>query len=211
MNCRRIRKSMPLYVGGEISDGRARQSERHLEACSDCREMAREFQSALAGLRSAARLDERDWPEAEWKTLMARIVKQPPPRRIIHLGMIPKTVWAYGAAALLILGLSAIIVRNRLFTAAPVVQTETIASTEIQPGLSLEFADDQFSRLRQDIPFRIRAEKLRDLESETVIAGPAGGRGLQDMVSMTLVSRETGLKVHWTFNRNFEWKEEEKR
>ncbi len=211
MNCRRIQKMLPLYVGGELSEGRARRLERHLEVCSDCREMAGEFQSALTGLRRAAHRDEVDWPDAEWKRLMARINTQPPPRRAIPIEMIPKTAWVYGSAAILILGLSAIIIRNRLFTPAPIGPTETIASTEIQPGLSLEFADNQFSRLRQDIPFRVRAEKFRDLESETVIAGSARGRGLQDMVSMTLISEETGLKVHWTFNRNFEWNEEEKR
>jgi hypothetical protein len=29
----------------------------------------------------------------------------------------------------------------------------------------------------------------------------------QDVLSMTIVSRETGLKIVWFFNKNFEWKE----
>jgi len=29
----------------------------------------------------------------------------------------------------------------------------------------------------------------------------------QDVLSMTIVSQETGLKIVWFFNRNFEWKE----
>jgi hypothetical protein len=32
---------------------------------------------------------------------------------------------------------------------------------------------------------------------------PAG----QDVLSMTIVSQETGLKIVWFFNKNFEWKE----
>jgi len=30
----------------------------------------------------------------------------------------------------------------------------------------------------------------------------------QDLISMTLVSQESGLRVHWYFNKNFDWKEE---
>ncbi len=38
-------------------------------------------------------------------------------------------------------------------------------------------------------------------------APPAAG---PDVVSMTMVSQETGLKVVWFFNRNFDWKGDQK-
>ncbi|MFZ2053505.1 MAG: zf-HC2 domain-containing protein [Candidatus Aminicenantales bacterium] len=211
MKCRRAGKMIPLYAGGELSGIRARRLERHLEECSDCRKMVEEFRAALAGLRTAARRDEYDWPAAEWMSLMTRIKTQAPPRRAIPLGMRPKTAWAYGAAVVLLLGLSAFILWTRLFPPAPVQPTEILASTEVQPGRPLEFADSQFSRLWQDNPFQVRAERPRAIQSETLIAASTGGKESQDLLSMTLVSQDTGLKVHWTFNRNFEWKEEEKR
>jgi anti-sigma factor RsiW len=36
-----------------------------------------------------------------------------------------------------------------------------------------------------------------------------GGRE-QDVVSMTMISQETGLRIVWFFNRNFDWKGDEK-
>ena len=211
MNCRRAGKMVPLYAGGELSGMKARRLERHLMECSDCRKMAEEFRVALTELRTAAQREEHDWPETGWKTLMPRIKTQPPPRRAIPLGMSPKAAWGYGAAALVLAGLAVFILRARLFPPAPVQATEIVASTELQPGRSLELADSRFSPLRQDIPFLIRAEKPRAVESETLTARSARGQDSQDLLSMTLVSQETGLKVYWTLNRNFEWKEEEKR
>ena len=38
------------------------------------------------------------------------------------------------------------------------------------------------------------------------MAGVLGGPSSQDVVSVTLVSEETGLQIVWFFNRNFEWK-----
>jgi hypothetical protein len=211
MNCRRAGRMIPLYAGGELSGAKARRLEEHLEECSDCRKMQAEFRAALAGLRTAARRDEPDWPEAEWKSLMRRIRTQPLPRRLSPLGMTPTRAWAYGTAAVLLLALSIILVRTRIFLPAGYQETETLASTEILPGRALEFPENRIPRLRQDMPFRVQAESQRPLERQTLTASATGGEAAQDLLSMTLVSQETGLKVHWTFNRNFEWKEEEKR
>jgi anti-sigma factor RsiW len=202
---------IPLCAGGELSGMKARRLERHLGECSDCRKVVEEYRAALAGLRTAARQEEYDWPDAEWKSLMTRIKTEPSPDRAIPLGLRPKTAWTYGAASLVLAGLAVFILRARLFPPAPVQPTEIVASTELQPGRSLEFTDRLFSRLRQDIPFPVRAERSRAPAPEGLIASSAGGKTPQDVLSMTLVSQETGLKVYWTFNRNFEWEEEEKR
>jgi hypothetical protein len=37
-------------------------------------------------------------------------------------------------------------------------------------------------------------------------AGVLGSPSAQDVVSVTLVSQETGLQLVWFFNKNFEWK-----
>ncbi len=211
MNCRRAWKMIPLFAGGELSDKKARRLGRHLEECVDCRKILGEFRDALAALRTAAQRDEHDWPEAEWNSLMTQIKTEHPLRRAVSLGLSPIPAWAYGAAVLVLVGLSLIFLRTMLFPPAPVQPTEIVASTALQPGRSLEFRDSQFSRLRRDIPFKVQERGQRAAAQEMVIASSAGGKTPQDMLSMTLVSQETGLKVHWTFNRNFEWKEEEKR
>lgn len=211
MNCRRAGKMIPLYAGAELAGMKARRMERHLQGCADCRGAVEEYRAALAGLRTAAQRDERDWPEAEWKSLMTRIKTQPPPRRVMPLGTTPKRAWAYGAALILLLGLSVFIMRTRLPRPAPVRPMEVVISTKIQPGRSLESAESQFSLHQQDIPFQMRGERARGLESEALNASLIRSKDSQDVLSMTLVSQETGLKVYWTLNRNFEWKEEEKR
>ena len=142
---------------------------------------------------------------------MTRITTQPPPRRLSPLEIIPRRAWAYGTAAVLFLAFSGVLLRTRLFPPAPLPSTEILASTKVNPGRSLEFADSQLSPLPKDFPFRIRKERAKAVESETLIADSAQAKESQDIVSMTLVSQETGLKVHWTFNRNFELKEEAKR
>lgn len=211
MKCRRAGKMIPLYTGGEVSEKKARRIEKHIKECTECRIKAAEFKSILLEIRAATRGDERDWQEAEWKRLMTRIKTQPPPRRAVPFGMSPNPAWAYGILAFLLLALSVILLRPRLFTPAPIQPAEILASTNVQPGRSLEFPKGQFFHLFEDTPFPVQKEKQRPLGQEMMIASSAGSENTQETLSMTLVSQKTGLKVHWTFNRNFEWKEEAKR
>lgn len=211
MNCRRAGKMIPLYAGGEVSEKKARRIERHIEECSECRVKAEEIRSILSGIKAATQGDELDWQEAEWKRLMTRLKTQPPPRRAVPFGMSPNPAWAYGILAFLLLALSVVLLIPRLFNPPPIQQTQILVSTDVLPRPSLEFAKGQFFHLPEDTPFPVQKEKRRPLGQEMMIAGSAGRENTQETLSMTLVSQETGLKVHWTFNKNFEWKEEAKR
>ena len=42
MNCRRVEQLLPLYVGGDVSERRARGVDAHLRACDACRRLADE-------------------------------------------------------------------------------------------------------------------------------------------------------------------------
>jgi ferric-dicitrate binding protein FerR (iron transport regulator) len=44
--------------------------------------------------------------------------------------------------------------------------------------------------------------------AENAVSAPSPESGSQDVISMTLVSQESGLRVYWYFNKNFDWKEE---
>ena len=39
-------------------------------------------------------------------------------------------------------------------------------------------------------------------------AGESAGRGQQESLSVTLVSADSGLRVYWYFDKEFDWKEE---
>ena len=60
--------------------------------------------------------------------------------------------------------------------------------------------------LQKKLPLRPEERGVLQARSQTAVqrsGEPAG----QDVLSMTIVSQETGLKIVWFFNKNFEWKE----
>jgi hypothetical protein len=207
MNCSRARKFLPLYAGADLSAGKARRLERHLERCANCRKESGEFRAALAGIRAVAGRDALDWPEGEWKSLMARVRSEKPESpRVSLLDAIPRKAYAYGFAFVLVLGIAVLIWRTILSPPHAPLLSEMIIPTPAQPSRSIA-ADRAGSGLDlRDIPFKILREK-RSLDRTLLAAGPAPEKATQNMMSLTLVSQETGLKVHWTFNKNFEWEE----
>ena len=53
MNCRRVEKMIPLYVGGDLASGLADRLTSHLEWCSRCNWLADEYKESQSWLRSA--------------------------------------------------------------------------------------------------------------------------------------------------------------
>jgi len=208
MNCSRVRKWIPLYAGADLSARKARRLEMHLERCADCGREIEEFRAALDGIRAVAGRETLDWPEAEWKGLMARVKSEKPgTRQVSPLSAIPKKAWAYGFAIILLLGIAALILRSILSPPAAPLLSEIITATPAQPSRSLKTDEAPSARYLRDVHFRVRTDRTEALDRATLAAGPTPEKTTQSLMSMTLVSQETGLKVHWTFNRNFEWKE----
>jgi hypothetical protein len=207
MNCSRVRKWIPLYAGADLSSRKALRLEKHLERCTDCRTELDEFRAALDGIRAVAGRETLDWPEAEWNGLMARVKSERPKHhQVSRLGAIPRKAWAYGFAIVLVLGVSALILRSILSPPASPLLSEIISHTPAQPSRSLTIDEAASVSYPQDIPFRVPREQ-GELDRAVLAAGPAPEKTTQDLMSMTLVSQETGLKVHWTLNKNFEWEE----
>jgi hypothetical protein len=208
MNCSRIRKWIPLYSGTDLSARKARRLEKHLETCSDCGRELEEIRTALDGIRAVAGRETLDWPEAGWKALMARVKSEKPgPRPVSPLGAIPRKAWAYGFAIILLLGSAALILRNVLSPPGAPLPSEIITATPAQPSRALKTDEALPMSNPRDVPFRVRGSRMEPLDRAMLAAGPASEKTTQNLMSMTLVSQETSLKVHWTFNRNFEWKE----
>jgi len=207
MNCSRVRKWIPLYAGADLSARKSRHLEKHLEGCANCRTEVEEHKAALAGFQTLADREALDWPEAEWKALMVRLRSEKPERhRGSLLGPTPRKAWAYGFAILLVLGIAALILRSLLSPPAPAVLSEVITVTPAQPSRSFMKESAASGTSPQDVPFEVRT-KQGALDRSTLAARPGSSKPAQDILSLTLVSQETGLKVHWTFNRNFEWEE----
>jgi anti-sigma factor RsiW len=211
MNCSRVRKWISLYAGADLSARKARRLEKHLERCANCRKEIEELRAALAGIRAVAGRDTLDWPEGEWKDLMARLKSEKPgPRPVSPLSAIPRKAWAYGFAILLVFGVVTLILRSLLSPPAAPLLSEIITATPAQPSRSLMTDEVPSVSYPRDVPFRVRRDRTEALDRAMFAAGRTPEKTTQNLMSMTLVSQETGLKVHWTFNRNFEWKEKKR-
>lgn len=211
MNCSRARKWIPLYAGADLPIRKARRLEKHLERCADCGRELKELKAALASVRAIADQGILDWPEAEWKGLMTRVKSEKPePRQVSRIGAIPRKAWAYGLAIILVVGIAALILRSVLSPPAAPLLSEMIAPTPTQPARSLKIDNAPSMNYPRDVPFRVQRYQAERLDLATLAAGPASEKTTQNLMSMTLVSQETGLKVHWTLNKNFEWEEKKR-
>jgi hypothetical protein len=125
-----------------------------------------DFGAALARLRAAAREEERDWPEDEWRTLVDKAASQRPELQLAPPAPSPRFAWRYATQIVFFIGLAALFFWDvRPKPSGPPVFENVVSAVD---------------------------EKSRS----------------QDVISMTLVSQESGLRVHWYFNKNFDWKEE---
>ena len=207
MNCSRACKWLPLYAGTDLPSGKARRLERHLEGCPSCRKEVEELRAALAGIRAVASRETLDWPEGEWKSLIARVRSEKPKLRPVPVfRSVPRKAWAAGFLLVLALGIAALILRAILSSPAPSLLSEIITATATGPSRALVKDDVPSGSYPHDVPFRIRKEQGA-LDRTVLAAGHSPEKATQDLMSMTLVSQETGLRIHWTFNKNFEWEE----
>jgi anti-sigma factor RsiW len=154
MTCRKAKKTIPLLAGGDLAPRKERKDRAHIDICPSCRKELEEYRSALGRVQASAREEKLgDWSESEWKALMARITAEKGAKRSPVLGLRPRWAMASGMAAVIILAVTVLFVKDTAF-----------GPQETSP-----------------------------------VPGP-------DVVSVTMVSQETGLQVVWFFNKNFEWK-----
>lgn len=110
MSCRRYRRSVALWTGGDLPAGRAARVEAHLAGCGECRALATEVRRVRATLAPSleSRVDDRALVEIS-AAVTTRIragarPTSPVARRWTH-------VWAVGALALLV-ALGALVIRR---------------------------------------------------------------------------------------------------
>jgi Putative zinc-finger len=207
MNCSRARRRLPLYAGADLSSRKAGRLEKHLEGCPRCRREVEELRAALAGIRAVAGRETLEWPEGEWKGLIARVRSEgPKPRPAPVFSAFPRKAWTAGFLFVLALGIAGLILRAILSSPGRSPLSVIITATAAQPPRALLKEQGSSKGYPQDVPFSIR--KVPGATDRTVVAAKRPPeKPTQDLMSMTLVSQETGLRIHWTFNRNFDWEE----
>ena len=147
------------------------------------RKDAQEMAAVLDKAREISR-DEpsADWSETEWKELMGAAVSQELERKAAGRGAIWKPALAYGTLALVLVAIIGLALKNTIFR---------------PPEIPLAQAP-------------VLAQKPAPSPLPAIKAPPDAPReeGSQEVVSVKLVSPETGLQIVWFLDKNFEWKGE---
>lgn len=204
MNCSRTGRLLPLFAGGDLHERSARRVREHLAACASCRAELEAYRTALKMVTAAVReATAADWTPSEWRTVLDRIVGERPAMRgpaVAAAARTPKWIpaCAAGAAVFLVVAVGLLIRESPLTPAGN--RPEPMFGAATPQGR--ESGKSLLGLAEQGIASQPSASR-RGGPAAAAPASPA-----QDVISMTLVSPDTGLQVVWVFNRNFDWKGE---
>lgn len=220
MTCRRMRTWIALAAGGDLSPRRARRLEAHLTECAACREENQQIRRSLDAARSLAQKERTpDWSGEEWRKVMARAVGQEIGRRKPRFSEVPGWAWAAGTALLIIFVLGGF----RLLRQAPGPSLVAERGPRADLVLPEQAPSTPAPAVVEPLPLskpRAAASRSGLLPAQKPVpsgptepispAFPAPQTQAQSVMAMTFVSQETGLKIYWVFNDNFDYKENER-
>jgi hypothetical protein len=168
VNCKKLRRLLPLMVGYDIPSSKISAMKRHIERCQACQ---REYYSYLKSTKKIGELllqDRIDWEDKEWQRIVQKAVKEEK-QTTTSLAPWPfHKAWAYALIAILVTALSFFFILNSSF---------------LKEKLSAEY---------QTIPET--QKKIFKIHPET---------HEQDVISMTIISKESGLKIVWFLNKHY--------
>lgn len=160
MNCKKVKRLFPLFIGSEVSQAKIAAIEFHLEKCSKCRQ---EYNSSVLSHKKVKEwlaVDSQEWEDREWQEVVRKAQKKDFSRAPSLAPWPFKRAWAYALMAVFAVVLTFFMVRPSLIREEVSPEPEMLAQSQ------------------------------------------------QEIISLTMVSKETGLKITWFFNKNFEFKEE---
>jgi|GEM_PF-345042 len=211
MTCAQVKRNLPLLAGGDLQARLERKTLAHINACPLCRRELEEYRSTLARVKAAAREEGMaDWAEADWKALMGRIAAEKGGKARAAWGVRLRWASATAVAAVAILVASAILFRSSIFkskegpalSGPEVIRSETAKTAPEKPKISPPARQET-----RTVPL-IQPEYFAKSGGKAAPPHPAKPKSSvsQDVLSVHMVSRETGLQVVWFFDKNFEWK-----
>jgi hypothetical protein len=215
MTCAKVKKSLALLAGGDLPSRKERKLLAHIDGCQPCRREFEEYRSSLRRVKAAAREEGvYDWSGAEWKSLMARATAEKTEKGRPALGLHPRRALTSGLAAVMVLAALAFLFKDSIFKSKPVAPgSGTMVEKKAEPKPKPERPGGAEALGKKE-------KRVRVIQPEYLAKGAgkeAAARGAQDkaaagqdVLSVTMVSQETGLQVVWFFNKNFEWKGDQK-
>jgi hypothetical protein len=192
MTCRKIRKHLALYAGGELGRRKERTVRAHLDRCPVCRAEAADYRAALERAKAmAVEATPLDWTEPEWRRMMAAIASTPL-KKEAHRKSLLRPALAAAATFLLAVWGTQYAVRHMLRTSeiSSISAPAFVKGTAVRPSrLGAEFD-------RASLAAVARVAGLEDPKF------PALSSTNQDVPALTMISPESGLKIVWFFNEN---------
>lgn len=215
MRCEKSRRYLPLLAGNDLSSRLSRKLRAHLQRCASCRREAGEYRAALDWVKAAARREDiPDWDAAEWNALMVRIAGEKAERKSFAPSLPPRWAVASGLGAVLVLGALALLFKDAVFKPKdiPPASGPSIAAKE-EPGIPDEVLPgivDPGKTASPTSEARGLVAAKRDPAAGVPSPEQAADPRSQEVLSVTLVSQETGLQVVWFLHKDFDWKGDEK-
>lgn len=203
MTCKMVKKFLPLLAGGNLAARKERKLLAHLDRCPGCREELEGYRNAIERVKAAARQESAgDWSGAEWKALMARATAQGTEKAGSPAGLRPRWALASGIAAVILLAALAFLFRDAIFGSRGTVAERQAAVVKKEEPKAAP------AKPAPPKPAGEKGKSVPVVQPEFLAKNAAQER--QDVLSVTMVSQETGLQVVWIFNKNFEWKGDQK-
>lgn len=177
MNCQKLKRWLPLAVGRDLPSSRMKAVENHLIKCPRCRLDYEALKRAVKRTKEWLRADMVDWSEAEWKAVIRKALDAEKKRAARQSAVPFLAPWPF-----------------RKGWAYAVMAGATLILSWFIWGPALNIREKGF---RAQGPSRPETTMILSAQQDVS----------QDIVSMTIISKETGLKINWFFNKNFEWEE----
>ena len=224
MTCRPVRRLLPLAAGGDLSEGKAGKVAAHIKTCAACRAELDAYWSTLDRARELDGAAGHSWNDAAWAKAVRRAAAQGgrPAAGRPKFVLRPAVIAVAGAVLIAVAALLLVLTRNPIRPRQVLearkerVPREIPAPLEQKPTPAPQDSAivNRDSIKKPETPLlaagRIKPSPAPIDRALTEAEAPAPPSPAQDIVSATFVSRETGLQIVWFFDRNFNWKGEEK-
>lgn len=169
MNCKKVRRWLPLMVGKDLSPSKISSIKAHLEKCPECQREFDSYSLALEKTKEWLERDRKEWLESEWQRTVQKAVKE---KKSVISPLAPwpfKRAWAFALMGVLAVGLTLLFVMKPFYLGEWITpDSELLSRTQAQ------------------------------------LLGSAFQESQQEVVKMTMVLPETGQKIVWFFDKNFE-------
>ena len=215
MKCKILEKILALYVGGELSQSKAREVAEHIKECPACAKEVEELRRSRVILKEDSTVPELDadfWQSLKRDTL-ARIREHAQKNKYFAVPFIYRNRIAVALISIIVIITSAVIIYHQIFRTPPRPATENISKEQtfveekeekiISTPQNDVKKDERLAAnqvKKEDIAHRINTKEKK--ESIPPIQAPSVIEQKQEekQMVMTFYYEEPKIKVIWIYN-----------